>query len=206
MASGGIWASRPLAKNPYYSGPVSDHFDGRVFFNPDGIPPAKFADLMRWQFNGQRAKWPATYDSPFHGARPVSSLDVSRTEITHVGHATFLIRTNGLNIVTDPVWSERASPVGFAGPKRINPPAIAFDDLPKIDIVLVTHNHYDHLDIASLKRLVSDHDPVILTPIGNDVLIRNAIPAASPPCRPCSRPQNLAATVFGTSRNAIASI
>ena len=125
MASGGIWASRPLAKNPYYSGPVSDHFDGRVFFNPDGIPPAKFADLMRWQFNGQRAKWPATYDSPFHGARPVSSLDVSRTEITHVGHATFLIRTNGLNIVTDPVWSERASPVGFAGPKRINPPTIA---------------------------------------------------------------------------------
>ena len=100
------------------------------------------------------------------------------TRITVVGHATVLIQTCGLNIVSDPVWSERASPLTFAGPKRVSPPSVAFDDLPRIDVVLLSHNHYDHLDVATLSRLVGRDDPVILTPLGNDSIVRRSIPRA----------------------------
>ncbi len=172
------WFTRSHAGNPYYTGPVSDHFDGRHFFNPDGTPPRELRDLLKWQFNGKRAKWPKSWDSAHHGAKPAARVSGDTIVITHVGHATFLIQVNGLNLVTDPVWSLRASPVSFAGPKRVNPPGIAFDDLPQIDAVLLTHNHYDHLDIATLERLVTRDDPQILTPLGNDTIILNAIPAA----------------------------
>ena len=80
------------------------------------------------------------------------------------------------------MWSERASPLSFAGPKRVSPPSIAFDDLPPIDVVLLSHNHYDHLDIATLTRLVGRDDPLILTPLGNDAIVRRAIPRARLAC------------------------
>ena len=76
-----------------------------------------------------------------------------------VGHSTLLIQTAGMNILTDPVWSERVWPFSRAGPKRVNQPGIAFDDLPPIDVVLVSHNHYDHLDHATLKRLRGNARP-----------------------------------------------
>ncbi len=152
MVGTGTWFTRPLSTNPYYDGPVSDHYDGRIFFNPDGTPPGKLGDLLRWQFNGERAKWPDTFDSPFHGTRPQARVEDGAITVTHIGHATFLIQTNGLNLLTDPVWSDRASPVGFAGPKRINPPGVGMADLPAIDAVLLTHNHYDHMDMATLRN------------------------------------------------------
>lgn len=93
-----------------------------------------------------------------------------------VGHASLLIQTAGLNILTDPVWSERASPFAFAGPKRVNAPGIIFADLPPIDLVLISHNHYDHLDLATLKRLKESHDPLVLAPLGNDAIIGRAAP------------------------------
>ena len=93
-----------------------------------------------------------------------------------VGHSTLLIQTAGLNILTDPVWSPRVSPLSFAGPKRVNPPGIAFSQLPPIDLVLVSHNHYDHLDLATLTRLKARHDPLVLTPLGNDAIIDGAVP------------------------------
>ncbi|TIP52757.1 MAG: hypothetical protein E5X56_33900, partial [Mesorhizobium sp.] len=73
-------------------------------------------------------------------------------------------------------WSQRASPLPFAGPRRVNPPGIAFSNLPPIDLVLVSHNHYDHLDLATLKRLKTKHDPVVLTPLGNDTIIDAGVP------------------------------
>ena len=164
--------------NPYYAGPPSDHFDGKIFFNPNGLPPGGFRDLLRWQTGGGRAKWPASWPSPHPPARPAARIEDSRLRLTIVGHSTLLIQTSGLNILTDPVWSERASPLSFAGPKRVNPPGIAFDDLPPIDVVLVSHNHYDHLDLATLKRLQVRHEPLFVTPLGNDTLIRAAAPEA----------------------------
>lgn len=169
-------ATRANAANRYYSGPVSDHFDGKVFFNPGGRPPGRFIDLMRWQLGGDKARWPSRYDSPFPSARPEAQVVGQGLRVTMVGHATLLIQVAGLNILTDPVWSERASPFQFAGPRRVNAPGIPFDALPKIDAVLLSHNHYDHMDLATLKRLKAAHDPLVVTPLGNDTIVERAVP------------------------------
>ena len=162
--------------NPYYSGPPSAHFDGVTFFNPDGQRPRGFRDLLRWQFGGGRSRWPRAWRSPFPQARPVAAVTDGRLRLTMVGHATLLVQLPGLNILTDPVWSERVSPLSFAGPKRVNAPGIDFADLPRIDVVLLSHNHYDHLDLATLARLKAAHDPLVVTPLGNDAVIRAAVP------------------------------
>jgi L-ascorbate metabolism protein UlaG (beta-lactamase superfamily) len=164
--------------NRYYSGPVSDHFDGRIFFNPNGIPPGRLRDLLRWQFNGQRSKWPSEWPSPFPQAVPDARIDGENLRVTMVGHATLLIQTAGLNILTDPVWSDRASPFSFLGPKRVTPPGIRFEDLPPVDLVLLSHNHYDHMDMATLARLKTAFDPLIVTPLGNDTILKRRLPDA----------------------------
>ena len=137
--------------NPYYVGPPSDHFDGERFFNP-GQPSTdrSLREMLRWQLSGGRAAWPKHV--AITAARPAPRVD--DLAITMVGHASLLIQVAGLNILLDPVWSDRASPVSFAGPTRVTPPGIAFDDLPPIDVVLISHNHYDHLDAATLARLM----------------------------------------------------
>ncbi|MCX8999311.1 MBL fold metallo-hydrolase [Rhizobiaceae bacterium BDR2-2] len=173
--AGGLAASKAHARNRYYDGPVSDHFDGRHFFNPGGEPPNTFADLMRWRFSGGRVEWPQHWPSPFPPARPDQRIEGRRLVVTMAGHASILIQTAGLNILTDPVWSERASPVAFAGPKRVNAPGIAFADLPPVDVVIVTHNHYDHLDLATLARLQARDRPMFVTPLGNDAIIRKEL-------------------------------
>ncbi|WP_244447212.1 MBL fold metallo-hydrolase [Hoeflea sp. BAL378] len=165
------------ASNPYHSGPVSDHFDGTRFFNPDGSAPKGFSDLLKWQLGGGKQAWPATAASPHPQAKPEARVEGQALTITMVGHATLLIQTAGLNILTDPVWSERASPVSFAGPKRVTDPGIRFEDLPGIDLVLLSHNHYDHLDLVTLERLRKAHDPLVITPLGNDAIIAREAPA-----------------------------
>ncbi|WP_019997583.1 MBL fold metallo-hydrolase [Aureimonas ureilytica] len=165
-----------MAGNPYYSGPVSDHFDGTRFFNPEGMEPRPFLDVLRWQFGGGRVAWPASAPSPFPSAVP--DARVADLRVTMVGHATLLVQIAGLNILTDPVWSERVSPFSFIGPKRVVAPGIAFDALPPIDLVLLSHNHYDHLDVETLARLQAAHDPLIVTPLGNDRIVRDAVPKA----------------------------
>jgi L-ascorbate metabolism protein UlaG (beta-lactamase superfamily) len=164
-----------VVRNQYYAGPPSDHFDGVRFFNPgqagtDRSPAA----LLRWRMGGGRARWPSRVaDGP--AAKPLSR--VAGLRITMIGHATVLIQTAGRNLLVDPVWSERASPVRWAGPKRVNAPGVAFADLPPIDAVLITHNHYDHLDLATLRRLSSAHRPRFIAPLGNETLIASAIGA-----------------------------
>src|SRR5881296_3977656 len=86
--------------------------------------------------------------------------------VTWVGHSTLLLQLDGVNILTDPHWSDRASPVGFAGPRRVTPPGLKFEDLPPIHIVLISHDHYDHLDEATVKRLARAHQPLFLVPLG----------------------------------------
>ncbi|TIQ35660.1 MAG: MBL fold metallo-hydrolase [Mesorhizobium sp.] len=169
-------AAGKKAANRYYSGPPSDHFDGALFFNPDGRPPARFSDLLKWQLSGGRSKWPAAFPSPYRQAKPDKRIEGAGLRLTMVGHASLLIQTAGLNILTDPVWSERASPFALAGPKRVNAPGVAFSDLPPIDLVLVSHNHYDHLDLATLRRLKQNHDPLAVMPLGNDAIVGAAVP------------------------------
>jgi hypothetical protein len=122
-----------------YDGPVSDHFDGLRFFDPDGAQPKGPGALLRWQFGGdrQRQKWPDWAPSPYSDTPP-ARVDGARVRLSFVGHASWLIQVAKLNILIDPVWSMRASPVSWAGPRRRNDPGIAFDALPEIDVVLVS--------------------------------------------------------------------
>ena len=165
-----LWMSRMKT----YDGPVSDHFDGLHFFDPDGVPPKQPLDILRWQFgrDRQRHEWPEWAPSPYSDTPP-QRVTGDRVRLSFVGHASWLIQTSGLNILVDPVWSMRASPVTWAGPKRHNDPGIAFDALPPIDVVLVSHGHYDHLDIATLSKLAAKFSPRVITPLGNDVTMRS---------------------------------
>jgi L-ascorbate metabolism protein UlaG (beta-lactamase superfamily) len=177
LSGGTAFAAWRQGNNPYYSGPVSDHFDGIRFFNPQGRPNTGFTQFLRWQLGGGREAWPETYPSP-HRDRPPERVDGSRLRVSFVGHASVLIQTQGLNILHDPVLSERASPFGFVGPKRLQDPGIAFADLPPLDLILVSHNHYDHLDLGSLSRLRASHPQArIITPLGNDTIMHAHDPA-----------------------------
>jgi L-ascorbate metabolism protein UlaG (beta-lactamase superfamily) len=170
-----------VARMKTYSGPASDHFDGQRFFDPDGVPPKSLGQILRWQFGRgrKRAVWPDWAPSP-HADVPPARVDGNQVRLVFVGHASWLIQTAGLNILVDPVWSERASPFAFAGPKRHNDPGIAFDALPPIDIVLVSHGHYDHLDMRTLSKLVASFAPRVITPLGNDLTMKDADSAIKP--------------------------
>ena len=179
VATGAIAAAGstllPRKANAYYRGPVSDHFDGEQFFNPGHAYPQSFGRLMHLYVREDWSKWPA--DVPgLPPVKPPPRLAGASARVTFVGHASWLIQTAGLNILVDPHWSERASPFGFVGPKRANAPGIAFDDLPAIDIVLVTHNHYDHLDVPTLTRLWRRNRPLLITPLGNDAIVTAQAP------------------------------
>ena len=160
----------------YYDGPVSDHFDGVRFFDANGKPPRGLMDLLRWRMTGARNSWPAWSPSPYLD-RPPPAVEGRSWRISFVGHASLLIQTAGLNLLIDPVWSQRVSPLSFAGPKRVNDPGVPFEALPPIHAVLVSHCHYDHLDLATLVRLAATHRPRVLTPLGNDTIMRNHDPA-----------------------------
>lgn len=156
-----------LFSAPRYRGPVSDHFDGRRFRNLSGHPHG-FTGLLRWAVTRRRGVWRARRDEPFGAAPP---RHVANLRVTFVNHATVLIQAAGRNILTDPVWSERVSPVSWAGPRRVRPPGIRFEELPRIDAALVSHNHYDHLDLPTLTRLHRRDRPSILTGLGAGALL-----------------------------------
>ena len=162
------------SNNRYYTGPRSDHFDGQRFFNPSGTSPKGLRELLRWQLATPSAKWPKQFPSPFKD-RPPSSVEAGRVRIAFIGHASYLLQAGDYSILIDPVFSHRASPVQFAGPKRVNPPGIDFDALPRIDAVIVTHNHFDHMDMPTLTKLTTRDRPRFITPLGNDTLLRKGL-------------------------------
>ena len=138
------------------------------FFNP-GHPTTdkSLGDLLRWRLSRKGAVQSAAPPS----RQVVPAARVEGLSVTMIGHASLLIQAAGRNLLVDPVWSERVSPIAWAGPRRVNAPGIAFDTLPRIDTILLTHNHYDHLDLATLKRLWDRDRPRILAPLGNDAVV-----------------------------------
>jgi L-ascorbate metabolism protein UlaG (beta-lactamase superfamily) len=126
-----------------------------------------------WESLWNESEWPEALANP--PAPPIPDRVKQGIHTTYINHATVLIQVGGLNILTDPIWSERASPVTFAGPKRIRPPGVAISDLPEIDLILISHNHYDHLDTETLKQLRQrqNKEPVIVSGLGNAALLRS---------------------------------
>ena len=149
---------------PKYRGPISDHFDGKKFFTPGAPKPHGLKAVLKWMMNRQRSEWNAEKNIAT-GKRPLDYYN-DGIRITFVNHTTFLIQVDDVNILTDPVWSLRASPFRILGPKRMRPPGISLENLPRIDYVLLSHNHYDHLDVQTLRVIVGAHHPKIITPLG----------------------------------------
>jgi L-ascorbate metabolism protein UlaG (beta-lactamase superfamily) len=149
---------------------TSDHFDGRRFFNPTGPATQPFTAVPRMLLE-RRTKWPAWIDE--RPKQPLPRGDASAV-LTFIGHATFLIQTAAGNILTDPMYSDRAGPWNLVGPRRVRPPAVSFDDLPPIAIILLSHNHYDHCDLRTIGMLARRFDPIVITPLGNAPLVRSA--------------------------------
>jgi L-ascorbate metabolism protein UlaG (beta-lactamase superfamily) len=153
-----------LLSAPGYQGPKSDHFDGKKFINPGNAKAQSLGAVLKWIRTRQPGRWiPHRHDLP--GKKPDETI-LDGARITFINHTTFLIQAGGMNILTDPVYSERVSPFAFAGPKRMRPPGIRFEDLPKIDFVLLSHNHYDHLDVATVLRLQKTFNPLFIVPLG----------------------------------------
>jgi L-ascorbate metabolism protein UlaG (beta-lactamase superfamily) len=154
---------------PRYRGLPTDHFDGARFHNLE-LPRRKgFIGFLCWQLTSRPGYWGERSDSQ-PGGLPSSRVAGPDLRVTFINHATVLIQMEGINILTDPTWSERASPLSWAGPKRRNLPGIRFEDLPPIDFVLISHNHYDHLDIQTLTRLHTEHRPRFVGGLGNRAL------------------------------------
>ncbi len=154
-----------LISAPAYKGPATDHFDGKKFGDADEGKARNLYDIIKWGLSGKKGEWeklPHIKDEN----RPASGIADDNIAVTFVNHSTFLIQMDGLNILTDPIWSERASPYSWIGPKRMRPPGIRFEDLPEIDLVLISHNHYDHLDLPTVLLLKDTFDPVFITPLG----------------------------------------
>lgn len=151
------------------SEPSSDHFDGKHFFNPGHRDSNSFFDLLKWKFTSKTTEWPESVSNKDYPA-PVLP-EGKKATLTFINHATFLIQTPQVTFLTDPVFSERVSPVKFAGPKRVRLPGLPMDKLPAIDVVLISHNHYDHLDLESLKAIDLKFHPLFIVPLGNKKLL-----------------------------------
>lgn len=161
----------PFLDHIYYRGPVSDHYDGHRFFNPGTSEPPRLdpGRMVSRFLNAERPAWPERV--PVQPVVPPRTVTGDAMRVTWIGHSTVLVQVAGLNILTDPIWSERASPFSFMGPKRARAPGVRFEDLPHIDLVVVSHNHYDHLDLPTLKRLWARDRPRIVTSLGNDTIL-----------------------------------
>src|SRR5262245_6146091 len=110
----------------------------------------------------RRTPWPSWIDEPPHVPPPFDGAGIA---VTFIGHSTFLIQTPAGNILTDPMYSSRAGPFNVFGPPRVRRPAVPFDALPPISTVLLSHNHYDHCDLPTLRMLARRFDPLVVTPL-----------------------------------------
>src|SRR5260370_1183005 len=141
------------------------HFDGERFYNPGSLQARGLLDALRWKLNSRRERSPR-FIADVSPSIPPRRVEGSELRVTLVNHSTVLLQRRGSNILTDPIWSERASPFSWIGPRRRREPGVRWDDLPSIDAVLISHNHYDHLDLPTLRRLAARGDSVFVVPVG----------------------------------------
>jgi L-ascorbate metabolism protein UlaG (beta-lactamase superfamily) len=151
--------------------PPSDHFNGKTFFNPRH-ENRTWQDVLRWRRTSRPTPWPAEVPLGSHSLPPPPSG--SEWIITAIGHVTFLIQSTSGNILTDPHFGERCGPFDRLGPKRVQPPALALEKLPPIATILLSHDHYDHCHLPTLRALARLHDPLVITPLANASLLRRA--------------------------------
>ncbi len=156
---------------------MSDHFDGEHFFNPGASQARGLGAVLQWQLARERARWPDHIPNLPHPP-PGDTVAPGHVSLTFIGHSTFLIRLPGphgvTSILTDPIFSERCSPVQWMGPRRVRAPGLALEALPAVDAILVSHNHYDHMDLPSLRALQRRFRPQVITTLGNARPLRDA--------------------------------
>lgn len=148
--------------------PISDHCDGVQFFNPTGPGPRPFSDLLKWRrerAQGSAVAWPKSVP-PGAPVQLPATLAADQIAATFIGHSSWLLQFSTLNLLLDPVFATRAGPFGLLGPKRVCPPALRLGELPRIDVVLISHNHYDHLDLTALRWLARQRRPQFVAPLG----------------------------------------
>lgn len=172
LLAGDFLMPRWLCRGGEWQGPVSDHFDGIFFYNSEPSTLYKTSNLLQWlRERHTKGEYP-TVDTLPHQPQLAPQVDGKDWEVTMVNHSTMLIRTAGLNLLTDPIWSDYTSPVQGFGPKRHRPAGIAWEKLPKIDICLLSHDHYDHFDADTVRRLAEEHNPMFIVPLGLGSLVK----------------------------------
>jgi L-ascorbate metabolism protein UlaG (beta-lactamase superfamily) len=164
-----------LLSAPKYDANTSNHFDGSKFINPGNAGTHQYWEVLKWWLSGNdKGHWIKVQNSTTSEfSVPAKEVSKSDFRVTFINHATFLLQIDGLNILTDPIWSYRASPYQWIGPKRMREPGIAFENLPAIDAVLISHNHYDHLDIRTVERLHHQYNPQFIVPLGVKKLLHD---------------------------------
>jgi N-acyl-phosphatidylethanolamine-hydrolysing phospholipase D len=156
------------------------HRPGGGFQNPwPGTEPHGFGDFLRWRFQERRGKPipPSPPRGSLRSRTPVIAAPRAAREyrsVTWVGHSTVLLQIGPFNVLTDPVWGDRASPLFWIGPRRLMPPGVRFEQLPEIDLVLLSHNHYDHLDAPTVRRIAQRFPAASwVCPLGLGPLLRS---------------------------------
>src|SRR5215471_883469 len=139
------------------------HFDGTRFYNPNAPQAPGFRDALRWKLTTPPEPSPS-FIADVEPSIPPQRVDGNGLRATLVNHSTVLLQQRGSNILTDPIWSERASPLSRIGPRRRRRPGISLEDLGPLDAVLISHNHYDHLDLPTLRRLTLRGDSRFIVP------------------------------------------
>jgi L-ascorbate metabolism protein UlaG (beta-lactamase superfamily) len=150
----------------------TDHFNGKTFFNPGEASGRGLRDLLKWKLTGHPVPWPDKVEVVPRALPPAPVSD--GIVATWVGHSTFVLRTASAVMLTDPIFSDRASPLSWMGPKRVAAPGVDFDLVPKVDVVLLSHDHYDHCDLPSLRRLARRDNPLTVSPLGHRSLLAGA--------------------------------
>jgi L-ascorbate metabolism protein UlaG (beta-lactamase superfamily) len=154
-----------------HGGPISSHFDGARFFNPERDEHS-LAATARWLWEMKAVDWPKWVDDPLRPPPPERAR-LGALRATYINHATVLLQTDGLNILTDPIWSTHAGPATWLGVRRVRSAGVPFEQLPRIDLVLISHDHYDHLDAPTIERLWARDHPTFLVGLGVGAVLRS---------------------------------